>query len=84
MNFILGPVPAPAFHFSVPHDLTLMEDRNAICVADRENGRLQYFYSTNGTFIDEIESPKIGSRVFGASYTPAAGQFVLTNSPKKS
>lgn len=69
-----GSTPVPSFHFNVPHDLTLMEDKNALCVSDRENDRLQCFHAANCTFINEIKLREVGSRVFAATYTPAAGE----------
>lgn len=38
--------------FSTPHSI-LIDGRNRICVADRENNRVQRF-DTNGTWLDEI------------------------------
>jgi peptidylamidoglycolate lyase len=38
-----GVYPPPAGTFSVPHSVTLVEDWNLLCVADRENERIQCF-----------------------------------------
>lgn len=73
--FFLVGILVPEYHFSVPHDLTIAEDKNLVCVSDRENGRIQCFLMTNGSFIFQIQSPEIGFRVFSASYTPANGKF---------
>lgn len=68
---------ALAYHFSVPHDLTLAEDKNLIYVADRENGRIQCFRTTNGTFVYQIQSNDIGFKIYGVSYTPVNGMCNL-------
>lgn len=41
---------APENFFAVPHALTLVPEMNLLCVADRENGRVQCFQTLNGTF----------------------------------
>lgn len=74
-SLLLGRVPAPPYHFQVPHDLTLMDDKNSLCVSDRENGRIQCFHTSNGTFVRQIQLKEIGSRVFSASYSSANGSF---------
>lgn len=58
----------------MPHALTLAEDRGLVCAADRENGRVQCFYSQNGTFVYQIDSEIFGSRVFSVAYTPTKGK----------
>lgn len=32
----------PPNDFAIPHALTLIPDKNLLCVADRENGRVQW------------------------------------------
>ncbi|KAE8748223.1 hypothetical protein FOCC_FOCC005062 [Frankliniella occidentalis] len=72
--------PAP-YQFNVPHALTLAEDLNLVCVADRENGRVQCFNAHNGTFAYEISSVEIGPRLFSVAYSPAKGLFYIVNGP---
>lgn len=67
-----GHKPGP-YQFYVPHALALAEDRNLLCVADRENGRVQCFFAHNGTFVYEISSEQIGPRLFSVAYTPTHG-----------
>lgn len=69
-----GHRPAP-YQFQVPHALTLAEDRGLVCVADRENGRVQCFFSHNGTFVHEIASETFGTRVFSVAYSPTKGKI---------
>merc|ERR1719391_1259083 len=38
------------YSFNVPHGTALAEDRKELCVADRENGRVQCFNSDSGEF----------------------------------
>uniref|UniRef100_A0A915J1W9 peptidylamidoglycolate lyase n=1 Tax=Romanomermis culicivorax TaxID=13658 RepID=A0A915J1W9_ROMCU len=65
-----GYYPAPPGTFQVPHSLTLIDDLNLLCVADRENERIQCFSAgllpnnrnlPFGTFVRKAE--KLG-RVF--------------------
>lgn len=73
---------APENYFAIPHALTLALDKGLLCVADRENGRIQCFHTGNGTFHSQYHSPLIGDRLFGVAYTPIrGGQFVVINGP---
>ncbi|KAK7588088.1 hypothetical protein V9T40_005333 [Parthenolecanium corni] len=68
-----GSIPPPPYDFLVPHDSTLMNDRNLVCVSDRGNGRIECFQTTNGSFAFNINSPReLGSHLYSASYTSAA------------
>lgn len=75
--------PTPENYFAVPHALTLVEEPDRptmLCVADRENGRVQCFdvYTTN--FIVQYHSPIIGSRIFSVAY--AKGNLYVVNAPE--
>ena len=52
----------------------MAEDRNEICVADRENGRVQCF-TLDGDFTRSIQPEEFGSRIFSVAYTKAKGKF---------
>ena len=58
---------------NVPHSLTLIEDLDQICVADREHGRIQCFTAglkdpnETGRFVRSITDPRFG-KVFAISY----------------
>ncbi|XP_063151457.1 peptidyl-glycine alpha-amidating monooxygenase isoform X2 [Candoia aspera] len=56
--------------FNIPHSLTLVSDFGQLCVADRENGRIQCFKPETGEFVKEIRHPLFGREVFAVSYTP--------------
>lgn len=73
---ILGS-PAP-YHFNIPHSLALAEDKNLLYVADRENGRIQVFHASNGTFAFQFSSALMGSRIFSVAYTPAFGELPMS------
>ena len=60
--------------FNIPHGLALAEDRQELCVADRENGRVQCF-TVEGEFTRSIQPPEFGSRIFSVAYTPANGSY---------
>ncbi|KAL1110520.1 hypothetical protein AAG570_008048 [Ranatra chinensis] len=68
--------------FRIPHALTIAEDKDLLCVADRENGRVQCFNINNGTFVMSLSSPELGSRIFSVAYSPAKGMFFIINGPK--
>lgn len=73
---------APKNYFAVPHALTLLHDKNELCVADRENGRIQCFTALNGTFVRQYYNEIIGDRLFSMAYSPGNnGQFFIVNGP---
>ncbi|XP_055840109.1 peptidyl-alpha-hydroxyglycine alpha-amidating lyase 1 [Episyrphus balteatus] len=73
---------APKNFFAIPHALTLVPEQGLVCTADRENGRIQCFSSSNGTFQSQFHSQIVGDRLFSMDYTPAeGGQFVVVNGP---
>lgn len=74
---------APENFFAIPHALALANDLGLICVADRENGRVQCFNTMNGTFHSQYHSPVIGDRLFGVAYAPInGGQLYVVNGPQ--
>ncbi|KAM8961204.1 peptidyl-glycine alpha-amidating monooxygenase isoform 2-T2 [Pelodytes ibericus] len=54
--------------FRIPHSLTLAPEHGQLCVADRENGRIQCFHSETGHFVKEIKHKQFGNEVFAVSY----------------
>lgn len=73
---------APPNFFAVPHALALASDRNLLCVADRENGRVQCFNTEDGKFHSQFHSQVIGDRLFSVGYSPAnGGQLFVVNGP---
>ncbi|XP_068214984.1 peptidyl-glycine alpha-amidating monooxygenase B-like isoform X3 [Palaemon carinicauda] len=74
--------PPPAT-FNVPHALTLVESQGELCVADRENGRVQCFTIEQGKFARQFKFDGWGSRLFSVSYTPAfGGKLFAVNGPQ--
>ncbi|XP_004531283.1 peptidyl-alpha-hydroxyglycine alpha-amidating lyase 1 isoform X1 [Ceratitis capitata] len=73
---------APKNYFAIPHALTLVPEQQLVCAADRENGRVQCFFWTNGTFHSQYHNQIVGDRLFSMDYTPAeGGQLVVVNGP---
>ncbi|XP_036887983.1 peptidyl-glycine alpha-amidating monooxygenase isoform X6 [Sturnira hondurensis] len=64
-----GSNPAPG-QFSVPHSLALVPPLGQLCVADRENGRIQCFKMDTKEFVREIKHASFGRNVFAISYIP--------------
>ncbi|XP_063745556.1 peptidylglycine alpha-amidating monooxygenase isoform X2 [Eleginops maclovinus] len=56
--------------FQIPHSLVFLPDRQEVCVADRENGRIQCFIAQTGEFVKEIKKEEFGGEVFAISYSP--------------
>lgn len=70
--------------FNVPHSMTLAEDKGLLCVADRENGRIQCF-NLDGNFQLMIHSPEFGDRIFAVSYCRLHGGLLFAvNGPSLS
>nr|CAD7194041.1 unnamed protein product [Timema douglasi] len=65
-------VPPPYF-FSIPHALALAEDKQLLCVADRENGRILCFNCLDGIFVMQVHSKELGGRIFSVAYAPVQG-----------
>lgn len=79
-NFNRGIGHSADYMFAIPHALTLAEDKELVCAADRENGRVQCFNWHNGTLIAKIYSSHIGSRLFSVTYSPVkGGLFFVVN-----
>lgn len=64
--------------FNVPHSLAFVPDRRELCVADRENGRIQCFIAESGEFVKEIKHNEFGGEVFAVSYVPEHGGLMYT------
>uniref|UniRef100_A0A8C9XVF5 Peptidylglycine alpha-amidating monooxygenase n=1 Tax=Sander lucioperca TaxID=283035 RepID=A0A8C9XVF5_SANLU len=54
--------------FRIPHSLVFLPDRQEVCVADRENGRIQCFIAKTGEFVKEIKKEEFGGEVFALTY----------------
>ncbi|TRY67348.1 hypothetical protein TCAL_12467 [Tigriopus californicus] len=61
------------YAFNIPHGLALASDKNLICVADRENGRIQCFNADSGNFVRSLQPPEMGSTVYSVDYAPVGG-----------
>lgn len=62
--------------FQIPHSLVFLPDKKEVCVADRENGRIQCFLAETGEFVKEIKKDEFGGKVFAIASSPADGEFV--------
>ncbi|KAK5607474.1 hypothetical protein CRENBAI_021222 [Crenichthys baileyi] len=63
--------------FQIPHSLVLLPDRKEVCVADRENGRIQCFIAETGEFVKEIKNEEFGGEVFAITYSPAGDGLIF-------
>lgn len=82
-TFTLPPGPVPENFLAIPHALTYLGDKELICVADREQGRIQCFHAQNGTFHSMYSNTQIGSRLFSIKYLPLdGGLFFTINGPQ--
>ncbi|MEE6459898.1 hypothetical protein FKM82_000764 [Ascaphus truei] len=67
--------------FRIPHSLTMVAEQGQLCVADRENGRIQCFYSETGQFVKEIKHKLFGREVFAVSYVPGGILYAVNGKP---
>ncbi|XP_038257325.1 peptidyl-glycine alpha-amidating monooxygenase isoform X13 [Dermochelys coriacea] len=67
--------------FQIPHSLTLVPEFGQLCVADRENGRIQCFRSETGEFTREIKHKLFGGELFAISYIPGGLLFAVNGMP---
>ncbi|XP_075583293.1 peptidyl-glycine alpha-amidating monooxygenase isoform X6 [Pelecanus crispus] len=67
--------------FHIPHSLALIPDFSQLCVADRENGRIQCFRLETGEFIREIKHKSFGRELFAVSYVPGGLLFAVNGMP---
>lgn len=61
------------FPFRIPHSLAFLPDKRELCVADRDNGRIQCFMAETGEFVKEIKKDAFGGEVFAIAYSPVQG-----------
>lgn len=66
--------------FRVPHSLALVPHLGQLCVADRENGRIQCFKTDTKEFVREIKHASFGRNVFAISYIPGL-LFAVNGNP---
>ncbi|XP_045113956.1 peptidyl-glycine alpha-amidating monooxygenase B-like isoform X3 [Portunus trituberculatus] len=79
--FDVSSLPAPGT-FNIPHALTLADNEGEVCVADRENGRVQCFTTTLGKFARQFKFDAWGKRLFSVAYSPAnGGKIFAVNGP---
>ncbi|XP_037979165.1 peptidyl-glycine alpha-amidating monooxygenase isoform X4 [Motacilla alba alba] len=67
--------------FRIPHSLALIPDLSQLCVADRENGRIQCFRLETGEFIREIKHKAFGRELFAVSYVSGGLLFAVNGMP---
>uniref|UniRef100_A0A6G1S1M7 Peptidylglycine alpha-amidating monooxygenase n=1 Tax=Hypotaenidia okinawae TaxID=2861861 RepID=A0A6G1S1M7_9GRUI len=67
--------------FRIPHSLALIPDFSQLCVADRENGRIQCFRLETGEFLRDIKHESFGREVFAISYVPGGLLFAVNGMP---
>lgn len=62
--------------FNIPHSLVFLPDKREVCVADRENGRIQCF-TENGEFVKEIKKEEFSLQVFAITYSPVGDGLIF-------
>lgn len=62
---------------NVPHSLTLVPERDMICVADRENGRIQCFSITDGRLQMVLKFPEFRTSLYAVAYKGTKTRPVL-------
>ena len=59
--------------FALPHSVTVAEDRGIVCVADRENGRVQCF-DFDGNVQQVVESLQLRPTLYAVTYDKCSGK----------
>ncbi|XP_077478140.1 peptidyl-glycine alpha-amidating monooxygenase B isoform X2 [Stigmatopora argus] len=59
--------------FRIPHSLAFAPGRKEVCVADRENARVQCFVAQTGEFVKEIKKEEFGDSLYAIAFSPAGG-----------
>ncbi|XP_061873172.1 peptidyl-glycine alpha-amidating monooxygenase isoform X9 [Colius striatus] len=67
--------------FHIPHSLVLIPDFSQLCVADRENSRIQCFRLDNTEFVRDIKHKSFGRELFAVSYVPGGLLFAVNGMP---
>ncbi|CAL9682594.1 unnamed protein product [Knipowitschia caucasica] len=70
--------------FRIPHSLVFLPDRREVCVADRENGRIQCFIAETGEFVKEIKKEEFSGEVFAIAYSPVEDGLIYAVNGKSS
>lgn len=52
-----------------------LPNKQEVCVADRENGRIQCFIAETGEFVKEVKKEEFGGEVFAITYSTAGSEF---------
>ena len=68
-----GATAPPPSTFALPHSITAAEDRGIVCVADRENGRVQCF-DFIGNLQQVIRAPQLGPTLYAVTYDKYSGK----------
>ncbi|XP_030291496.1 peptidyl-glycine alpha-amidating monooxygenase isoform X2 [Sparus aurata] len=63
--------------FRIPHSLVFLPNKQEVCVADRENGRIQCFIAETGEFVKEVKKEEFGGEVFAITYSPAGNGLIF-------
>ena len=70
------------YMLNVPHALAMAHDKNLICVADRENGRV-LCYNMDGKIVRVMQPPEFGSTIYSVAYCEQKGDYKADENPKR-
>lgn len=66
---VFVPFPATTTSMNTPHSLTLVPEKDMVCVADRENGRILCFAVTDGRLQMVLKFPEFRTSLYAVAYT---------------
>ena len=69
-------IPQSPYRLNVPHALSMAHDKNLICVADRENGRV-LCYNMEGQIARVMKPPEFGSTIYSIAYCENKGAYAF-------
>ena len=58
------------YSLNIPHALVWAENKGLICVADRQNGRIQCYRASDAHYVKSIKPKEFGSTIYSVAYNP--------------
>ena len=65
------------YALNIPHGLALAESLGLICVADRENGRVQCYRISDAQFEKSVQLKEFSSTIYGIDFNEKGTKYIL-------
>lgn len=73
----------PPSTFDLVHSIVVLENRDLVCVADRENARVQCF-TYDGNFVSQLHLKEFKPQIFAITYNEQTGYLYTISGPSES